>query len=244
MLMDMSTLSERIRYLRRINKASQEELGAPAGMSKQAISALEKGASKAPSATNIERLSRHWLASVEWILHGKGDAPLPRDQQVNAGRLPVFETKTDLDPSEPGDIQVDVLDLELSAGDGIAAPEFLETRYRHTYSEAWRLKKGVKSGEKLYRVPVRGNSMFPVLGNGDMVLVRPADRAIVDMSTYAIVVAGQLKVKKLVRRRDGGLEIVSCNPEYRTELVPAEELDTVHIIGRVIDKSGDSGLDG
>lgn len=241
MIMDMDTIASRMRYLRKINGASQADFGAPVRMAKQAVSAIETGDTKEPSATNVNALATHWGFSVDWLLNGKGEAPNPRQ---SGRKLPVFETKTDLDPPEDGDMQVDVLDLELSAGEGVAAPEFLETRFKHTYTEAWRLKKGVKTGEKLYRVPVRGNSMAPIIGNGDMVLVRPADRVIVDMSTYAIVVAGQLKVKKLVRRRDGGLEIVSCNPEYRTEIVPADELDTVYIIGRVIDKSGDSGLDG
>ena len=163
---------------------------------------------------------------------------------VSAAPLPVFETKTDLDPRDVGEIDADVVDICLSAGAGAQAPEFIETRYKHTFSNAWRIKKGVKQGEQLYRVQVKGNSMHPVLGDGDMVLVRPSDRVIVDMSTYAIVVAEQLKVKKLVKRRDGGLEIISCNKSYDTEVVPAEELDSVYVIGRVIDKSGDSGLDG
>lgn len=158
--------------------------------------------------------------------------------------LAVFETKTDLDPPEPGDWTADVHDIELSAGNGGFIPEFVETRYKHTFSEDWRLRKGIKNGEKLYRHKVRGNSMYPVVGDGDVVLIRPSDKTVIDRRTYAIVVAGQLKIKKLARRRDGALEILSCNPEYQTEVVPSDELDTVYIIGRVIDKSGDSGLDG
>lgn len=159
-------------------------------------------------------------------------------------KLAIFETKTDLDDPEPGDWTADVHDIELAAGDGTFIPDFIETRYRHTFSEDWRVRKGIKQGEKLFRHKVRGNSMYPVVGDGDVVLIRPSDKTIIDRRTYAIVLAGQLKVKKLVRRRDGGLEILSCNPEYPTEIVPADELDQVYIIGRVIDKSGDSGLDG
>ena len=75
-----------------------------------------------------------------------------------------------------------------------------------------------------------------------MVLIRPADKRIVDDATYAIVVVDQLKVKKLRRRRDSGIDIVSCNDRYAVESVPHEELDTLHILGRVIDKSGAGGL--
>lgn len=56
------------------------------------------------------------------------------------------------------------------------------------------------------------------------------------------VVADQMKVKRLRRRRDGGLLIVSDNDRYPIEEVPPSELDTVYIIGRVFDRSGRGGL--
>lgn len=51
-----------------------------------------------------------------------------------------------------------------------------------------------------------------------------------------------MKVKRLRRRRDGGLLIVSDNDRYPIEEVPPSELDTVYIIGRVFDRSGRGGL--
>jgi phage repressor protein C with HTH and peptisase S24 domain len=153
-------------------------------------------------------------------------------------KIPVFETKSDVDMPEPGDWTADLIDIELAAGAGAEAPEFVETKYRHTFAESWRVKMGIARSEKLYRMPVRGDSMEERIPDGSVVLVRPADKRVIDDKTYAIVVAGQQKVKKLRQRRDGGLEIVSNNPRYAVELVPANELDTVYIIGRVIDVSG------
>lgn len=69
------------------------------------------------------------------------------------------------------------------------------------------------------------------------------DRRVIDDSVYAIVLADQLKVKRLRRRRDGGLSIISENAaRHPVEDVPAEDLHTVYIVGRAFDKSGRGGL--
>lgn len=156
--------------------------------------------------------------------------------------LPVYAIKTDQDEREDGDAVVDVADIQLSAGAGAQAPEFVETRYRHTYRWEFLRSEGISNPADVKRCQVRGDSMERTLFHGDMVTINTSDRRIVDNCVYAIVVADQLRVKRLRRRRDGGLLIVSDNERYPIEEVPPDELDHVYIIGRAFDRSGKGGL--
>lgn len=153
-----------------------------------------------------------------------------------------YGIKTDEDDPEDGDQMVDVIDIELSAGAGADGPEFIETKYRHTYRAEFLRAVGVKS-ENVRRCKVRGDSMERVLFDGDLVSIDISDRRVIDDAVYAIVVADQLKVKRLRRRRDGGLQIISENStRHPMEEVPAEDLHAVYIVGRAFDKSGRGGL--
>lgn len=153
-----------------------------------------------------------------------------------------YGIKTDEDAAEDGDQLVEVIDIELSAGAGASAPDFIETKYRHTYRAEFLRAVGVKP-EDVRRCKVRGDSMERVLFDGDLVSIDISDRRVIDDAVYAIVLADQLKVKRLRRRRDGGLSIISENSaRHPVEDVPAEDLHTVYIVGRAFDKSGRGGL--
>lgn len=189
-----------------------------------------------PADDQLAVIARH-LGKTEAELKYPGTSP----PTVGEPRR-LYAVKSDDDLRDDGDMVIDVADIELAAGSGVQSPEFVETLYKHTYRREWLDRKQIRDPSVLRRCKVRGDSMERVLFHGDMVTVNTADKRVYDGGTYAIVVADQIKVKYLHRRRDGGLDIVSENPAYPVETVPPDEIDTVHIIGRVIDKSGDGGL--
>lgn len=154
----------------------------------------------------------------------------------------MYPVRTDEDGDQDGDVTIDVADIELSAGAGAAAPEFAETHYRHTYRAAWLRSEGVKDTSTLRRCRVRGSSMERTLYNGDMVLIDTARTRLVDDAVFALVLADQLLVKRLRRRPDGGIIVVSDNPEYDPVEIELRDIEQVRIIGRVIEKSGKGGL--
>lgn len=156
--------------------------------------------------------------------------------------IPAYEIKTDEDDPEDGDEFVDVIDIELAAGAGVTAPEFVETVYRHTYRSEFLRAMGVKP-QNVRRCRVTGDSMERVLFAGDVVSIDISARKVEDDGVYAILVADQLKIKTLRRRRDGGLQIISENAaRHPMEEVEPEDLGSVYIIGRAFDKSGRGGL--
>lgn len=182
---------------------------------------------------NARKLATEYRVGYEWLYFGRGP---------KAPDIPAYAIKTDEDAPEDGDVMVDVTDIELAAGAGAEAPHFVETVYRHTYRAEFLRSIGVKA-ENVRRCLVTGDSMERVLFDGDLVSIDVTARQVVDDAVYAIVAAGQLKVKYLRRRRDGGLQIISENSaRFPMEEVAPEDLHTVYIIGRAFDRSGRGGL--
>lgn len=156
--------------------------------------------------------------------------------------IPVYATKIEEDGAEDGDVTVEVADISLSAGDGQDAPAFVETKYRHTFRADWLRAQGIRNPDSVKRCAVSGRSMEPVLFDGDMVTINTEDKRVVDDQVYALVLGRSLKVKRLAWSRDGALLVKSDNKDWDTEIVPPSELNQVHIIGRVFDRSGSGGL--
>lgn len=95
------------------------------------------------------------------------------------------------------------------------------------------------------RFRIQGDSMAPFINEGDYVLVDLSDnKDIISNKIYAIGVQGNMRVKRLFKSIDGGLEIRSDNSTYKTEYLTPEQVEeyNVRIVGRVIDRTGDAGF--
>jgi phage repressor protein C with HTH and peptisase S24 domain len=86
------------------------------------------------------------------------------------------------------------------------------------------------SGE-IEAIHVEGESMEPTLPDGSIVFI---DRRQTDSSRDGIFVASTangLFIKRIRRRADGMVELISDNPLYTPEVLPPEQ---VEIVGRVV----------
>jgi len=82
----------------------------------------------------------------------------------------------------------------------------------------------------------RGESMRPLIENGDVLMVDTATTSFVGDGVYLINLAGVTQAKLLQARFDG-LYVVSANPNkdaYPEHLIPQEESDNLHIGGKVV----------
>ncbi|MRT32513.1 peptidase S24, partial [Xylella fastidiosa subsp. multiplex] len=65
-----------------------------------------------------------------------------------------------------------------------------------------------------------------------------------------IAIGGEAKVKRLYTLRNNSLRLVSDNQNrdseghrvYKDEIVPLSELDTIQILGRVVNRGGGGGI--
>jgi len=225
----MASAAERITAAIERTGMTRAKLARELGITPQAIAGWEKTGTI--SKENLLKLADKARLDPEQIVTGTGRRPIY-----------AFGIKTDEEPLEDGDVTVDVADIALAAGDGVEAPEFVETKYRHTFRAAWLAAQGIRRHDAIKRCSVNGRSMEPVLYDGDTVTINTDDKDVKDDSVYALVIGRSLKVKRLSFARDGSLHIKSDNPEWPTEVVPRDELNQIHIIGRVFDKSGSGGL--
>jgi len=90
------------------------------------------------------------------------------------------------------------------------------------------------SPDCLVVVFAKGDSMEPTINNGNSILVDTSTKALSDGSIYAIRLGDQLYAKRLQKRFDGSVELISDNKEYNSQIVPKEELEQLDIIGKVV----------
>lgn len=95
----------------------------------------------------------------------------------------------------------------------------------------------LKGGEKdnFFVLRVSGNSMYPKLVNGDLVLVKKESS--VDSGSIAVILYGDdeatIKTVKYVSGQNW-LDLVPANPEYETKHIEGAELRNCRVLGRVV----------
>lgn len=129
-------------------------------------------------------------------------------------------------------IEVPRLAVEASAGPGaITAEEASFDSFR--FSQRWLREQGLEAG-KLSAVRVVGDSMEPLLREGDDLLVDLVDRPFRD-GIYVVRLDDTLLVKRVASQGGGRFSLLSQNLSYPPISVEADQFE---IVGRVVWKSG------
>ena len=79
---------------------------------------------------------------------------------------------------------------------------------------------------------IRGDSMDPLLKDGDTILVDQSDTVVSDGKIYVVTLGEELRVK-MVQRSLRGYVLRSENPRYTDILVTDADLDAFRVHGRV-----------
>ena len=129
-------------------------------------------------------------------------------------------------------ISVPRLEIGASAGPGAIPPGEQAFDAFH-FSKSWLREQGL-DGAKLSAITVDGDSMEPLLRDGDEILVDRAPRPFRD-GVHVVRLGDALMVKRVASAGQGRLALLSQNLAYPPVEVAAEE---VEIIGRVVWKGG------
>jgi len=226
----MNTLASRIIEARGELDISKAELARRVGVSRATVSMWESGQIESLRDDNLLLLAELLNVSPRWLNSGKGvKIPPPAKPDGTAIEEPAahytFVTR--------------VLGPRLSAGGGRVSWEHEEIDNSHAFRRDWLQRKGL-AVKDCHMVSVEGDSMSPFLRSGDVVLVHVADRVIRNGEVYAIAVGDELRVKRLLLRPDGSVEIHSDNPspQYAVELIDAGHIERLNVIGRVVWRGG------
>lgn len=129
-------------------------------------------------------------------------------------------------------IDVPRLAIGASAGPGALPPsERLFDNFR--FSRRWLQEQGLERA-KLSAITVEGDSMEPLLNNGDEILIDTSQRGFRD-GVHVVRLGDTLMVKRVAQAGAGRFSLLSQNLAYPPVDVAADEME---VIGRVVWKGG------
>ena len=223
-----NTYGQRIAFARKnIKKVSQEELGKLAGGLKQGtISGLESG--KSDSTSSALEIARALGVSVDWLLTGKGE--------MNTPTTTIRQTSEFRQPNDirDGYIYLDLLDVQAAAGNGVEMIEHPSVVTKMEIQEEWAQRTFGGDLSRIMLITARGTSMSGTIENGDVLFVDSTVREYDGEGIYVITRGREVLVKRLQKLHGNRLEIISDNPNNRSETLDEAQADEVIICGRVL----------
>lgn len=177
------------------------------------------------SPRKLEESDRRTLARFFGVDEAELGAPEPASQDNSYAK-----TSGSADPVE----WVDVARLDIGASAGPGAVHNGEAAFdSFRFSRRWLVEQGLANA-KLSAITVQGDSMEPLLRDGDEILVDRAPRPFRD-GVHVVRLGDTLMVKRVAQGAAGRFSLLSQNLAYPPVDVSAEELE---IIGRVVWKGG------
>ena len=157
----------------------------------------------------ILKLSQRHNFNVNWLLTGMGEPLMDKDNAFKS---------------------ISVVEARLSAGGGsleVGAETVDEVPFRLD----WLHRKGVP--DKMVMFKISGDSMEPVVHDGDTVLVDMSRKEIVNGKIFAIGVDDAIVLKRVEKKEDH-IKLISENNTYPPEIHSADQTQGFRIIGKMI----------
>ena len=177
------------------------------------------------SPRKLEEQDRRTLARFFGVNEAELGGPEPRIAEKSYAKAPKAAVLADW-------VEVPRLDIGASAGPG-ALPDAEVPFDAFRFSKRWLTEQGLE-GAQLSAITVEGDSMEPLLRDGDEILVDRAPRPFRD-GVHVVRLGDTIMVKRVASQGAGRLALLSQNLAYPPVEVSAEE---VEIIGRVVWKGG------
>jgi len=219
-----TTIGDRLKIVR--GKLLQEEFAKMMGVHKNTVAGYEKGISKPDAGYLLKIIERYPDVSAEWLLTGQEVIA----QQIIAEFGANYSSAADLEHEY---IMVPRYNVKVSAGGG----SFIESEQvvdHLAFKSEWiRNVMRLNPGD-LFLVNTVGDSMYPTIKEGDLLLVDKGQREVRDDAIYVLLNDGVLVAKRLQKLYDGSIQIKSDNKVYDAQLVPFDRVNVLNIIGRVV----------
>ncbi|MPQ57618.1 S24 family peptidase [Duganella sp. FT27W] len=144
--------------------------------------------------------------------------------------IPEAQPVTDDDDLAPPSVPIELVSLHLQAGiDGIETVPLYEENGQHHVPRQW-LEENDLSPRALLAIKIKGDSMQPLMYEGDIVVINTGDKARKAGGVFAMNYNGQAVIKRLVYQRREWF-LASENPAFRPE--PCKGADCI-VIGRIV----------
>jgi phage repressor protein C with HTH and peptisase S24 domain len=211
-----NNISSRLKTVREYLGLSQGVFAEIIGIRQNTYSDLETGKTE-PSLPIISAICYRYPIDEAWLKSGEGEM---KREEVK-GKLP------------EGFVLVPRYEVSASAGGGAVIHSEQIVDHLVFKSEWIRNALGV-SVKDLALISVKGDSMEPTLSNGDLILIDIRINHVEDNAIYVLQFKETLLVKRVQRKFDGSVVIISDNLLYASEELRNDAVDRLNVIGRVV----------
>lgn len=197
-------MGERLKELRLLKGATQEDVGKVISVSKATIMKYEKGLVENLKRSSIEKLAKYFNVAPSYLMCMDDDK----------NKILINDT-----------VCIPILGTVKAGYDWLAEENIID------YIT---LKEKIPNVEEYYALTITGDSMLPLLSEGDLVIVHDQDDVESGQTAIVLINGEEATVKKVIKTNEG-IELHAMNPYYPTRKFTFEDMKNipVHIIGRV-----------
>ncbi len=208
-------LGEYLEEARKRKKYSTYDVNKLTDISQSYISLLEKGKRKA-SAVILKTLAPIYNLDYLDLYEKAGYIELIEDEIKNKYKKDEFGNTV---------VSIPILGIVKAGYDWLAEENVVD------YIT---LKENIPNAKEYYALKITGDSMLPLLSEGDLVIVHDQDDVESGQTAVILINGEEATVKKVVKTNDG-VELHSMNPYYPVKKFTFEDMKNipVKIIGRV-----------
>jgi phage repressor protein C with HTH and peptisase S24 domain len=185
-----------------------------------------------PSRERLVALAEAAGVSIAWLAKGEGPLPRLRNARVDGG------SEGGLDPERFLVLPKYAEQAAAAAGSVTPAPPESQASAFIAFGHDWIRRSFSIEPEDLMLETAVGESMVPTIHDGDLLLVDTTDRRFREFGIYVLEYVGQRLVKRVQRKLDGSLLLISDNAIYEPERIPPERTEGVEVLGRVVWSGG------
>lgn len=210
----MTTWNERLRVAMQHRGIKATELARATGMADAGIKEWVDGNVVEPKFRDVCEACRVLKINPQWLMFGDG-AMSPTD--------------TDLET-----VSIDLVDIKGSCGDGLVSFDQMPHIKHLLVSVDWFKRQFAFYDPKNSKIiTAYGDSMSPDIEDGDAVFIDKSDLGIIRDGVYAVIINGDLYIKRVQRLPDS-LLFISTNKAYKDFEIKKESASSIKVIGRVI----------
>lgn len=226
----MTKLKNRIQSAMDYAQINGKELSILTGLTTAAISQYKTGKILTLNAMAAQKIADALGVNVEWLVTGEGNMIKPNIISLD---------NADSDKLPAGFVQIPEYKICFGAGEA-EEPTYEEIQdcVPAYFRSSFFSDRGINP-KNCKRFKVIGDSMIPLINDGDYITVDCTPKDYIENNQiYALVFDHSLRIKRLIKSFKT-LTIRSDNSIYPDEVLTLEEAaQMIHIIGKVIERSG------
>jgi phage repressor protein C with HTH and peptisase S24 domain len=179
-----------------------------------------------PTLDKALRIARTYGVNLEWLATGEG----PKHPGGKAEQPAPCVCKDEFDEEYA---LIEGYHITVSTGHGAFNGDEIPVKRHLAFRWKWLKFRGFRP-ERLKVVFAKGDSMEPNIKSGDSLLINLDSTRPIDGEIFVVRLGDELYAKRIQKRWDGAIELISDNKEYNTQVIPATELEHLAIVGQVV----------